>query len=279
MLGAMSMALTACSLATPLDNLGSGPATATTGAGGSGNGGAAGAAPSSSQTTGGSGGAPASYRDVVLSDMPIGYWRLGDSGNLTAVDEIGDTPGTYLGDFLQGAPGALAGDPDTAVEFAGTNGVIAFGDVFDLQSFTIELWVRPAPPLSEYRHLVSKRQMDTNGSQGYGIYDHADTGLKFEVVRDSQYSAVSTKNYLPRAWNHLVGTFDGTSVRFFVNGDEVNPASVKPLTLANIDGPFLIGAVNAAGVGAFDGTLDEVAIYDKALTLFRVVAHYQAGQR
>src|SRR5262245_42401176 len=152
LLGAIVALFAACSLSTPLDNLGSGATTtASSGAGATGGGGtsttaggSAGAVTAASTTTaGGSGGQPVTYRDVVLADGPIGYWRLGDSATTTALDEIGMTPGDYKGSYLQGALGALTGDPNTAVDFPGTDGRIEFGDAFDLQSLTLELWVKP----------------------------------------------------------------------------------------------------------------------------------------
>ena len=42
--------------------------------------------------------AAAGYRDVVMADNPIAYWRLGESaGGSTAVSETGQFPGSYVG--------------------------------------------------------------------------------------------------------------------------------------------------------------------------------------
>src|SRR4051812_23375673 len=58
------------------------------------------------------------YRNVIMSDGPVAYYRLGDTG-ATAKDETGAHPGTVIGTISHG-PGAIAGDSDGA--FVGTGG-------------------------------------------------------------------------------------------------------------------------------------------------------------
>src|SRR5438105_10324062 len=59
--------------------------------------------------------ADSSYSTVVLADMPLGYWRLGDSAPiLPAADASGNGyAGTYNGGVTVGQSGAINGDPDT----------------------------------------------------------------------------------------------------------------------------------------------------------------------
>ena len=61
-----------------------------------------------------------SYRDEVLADGPVGYWRLGESGGTTAASETGTNPGIYMNGVTLGRPGAITGDPSSA---AGLDGI------------------------------------------------------------------------------------------------------------------------------------------------------------
>jgi hypothetical protein len=77
---------------------------------------------------------------------------------------------------------------------------------------------------------------------------------------------------------HLVGTYDGSVKRFYVNGVEV--ASAATGVLANLDNPFRIGAGATEGNGNywFNGVVDEVAFYDQVLSEDRIWAHYLVAQ-
>jgi hypothetical protein len=68
------------------------------------------------------------YRAEVLADAPLLYWRLGDTVGSSAASEVaadgGVGAGTYLGTVKLGQPGAIAGDPDLAVDFAAEGRVL-----------------------------------------------------------------------------------------------------------------------------------------------------------
>ena len=73
---------------------------------------------------------------------------------------------------------------------------------------------------------------------------------------------------------HVVGTFDGSSLRLFVNG-ELAIEGASTVLLPDHDAPLRIGASD--GNEPFAGVIDEVAIYAGALSEERVLAHYVAG--
>jgi hypothetical protein len=91
----------------------------------------------------------ANYRDAILAKAPVAYWRLGESAGPIAVDETGNGhDGSYVGAPLFGQPGAIHGDPNTAVQFNGTDYVeipdsALLSQVTSDAGLTVEAWMRP----------------------------------------------------------------------------------------------------------------------------------------
>lgn len=79
------------------------------------------------------------------------------------------------------------------------------------------------------------------------------------------------------AWVHLVGTYDGTNWKLYRNGTPVatNAAAVGALPVNN--GDWAIGSTGNGWSNNFAGSVDEVAIYNRALTPSQVQAHYTAA--
>ena len=65
-------------------------------------------------------------------------------------------------------------------------------------------------------------------------------------------------------WTHLAGTYDGATVRLFVNGTQVASAAITG-AIATSTGALRIGG-NSMWGEYFQGTIDEVRIYNRALT-------------
>lgn len=79
-------------------------------------------------------------------------------------------------------------------------------------------------------------------------------------------------------WVHLVGTYDGTNWKLYRNGAQV-ASQAAPLGALAVDaGDWAIGSMGNGWANNFAGGIDEVAIYDKALTPAQVALHYMAGK-
>ena len=76
-------------------------------------------------------------------------------------------------------------------------------------------------------------------------------------------------------WTHLVGSFDGTTLRLYVNGALASTAAAQG-PLAGGSGPAFIGRLGQ-GLYPFQGSLDEVAVFPAALSAERVRSHYLGG--
>ncbi len=78
-------------------------------------------------------------------------------------------------------------------------------------------------------------------------------------------------------WIHLVGTYDGANWRLFRNGAllAISPTALGALTVDN--GDWAIGSTGNGWADPFNGLIDEVAIYNYALSTNQIQGHYNAG--
>lgn len=83
-----------------------------------------------------------------------------------------------------------------------------------------------------------------------------------------QYNTFATLALTPDDWHHLAATYDGAVLRLYVDGEEQGEGLKAQFTLNNSDKPFRFGWNGSVS----PGMLDEVMLYDRALTPEEVVA-------
>ena len=219
------------------------------------------------------------YRAAVLADKPISYLRFGEKSGVLASDETGSgNTGDVNGAVVWGVPGALGSDKDTAVRLDGKTSLIDLGGKIDFAGtapFSLEIWFNAVTVDTSYRFLVAKDQGVGPAREEWGIVIQKDNGFYFErFVANVQRSAATAAPGVGR-WVYTVATYDGTHLELFVDGAlVVQTADARP-QLSKIV-PLYIGG-GPAGAG-FDGTIDELAIYDRALPAERIKAHFDAAK-
>ena len=231
------------------------------------------------------------YFFEVIGDNPVGYWRLGESSGTTAIDVVGSNDGTYAGGFVLGQVGAIATDDDTAVDFNGStggvtdatpSGIALTGDV------TIECWIKPdaLPSLNDEWALLkyggpSETEAD-NILYSLAIRNNGGTHiLRAAHEYSSGSNQIQDVNHTTSttAWSHIVMVRDATALTltFYVNGAQVGtPQSYAFQATGGGNAELTIGTYASAQY--FDGLIDEVALYDRALSSVEVLAHYNASQ-
>lgn len=221
---------------------------------------------------------PTAYPTAVLADAPIGYFRLGETGGMVADNLIpGQPDGAYFGTVVLGVAGALPTDTNTAILLdRAMAGYVDVGDSYDfpdLAPFSLEAWVKPPSPADgDYHEIVSKWH-DPPGRAGFELFYIGGEVRFAREVDDGTLDTLAAGGLPAGVYTHVVATYDGAMMRLYFNGSPVGArASVLPLA----DNPiaFQIGIGGSAG---FTGALDEVAVYDHALTAGRVMAHYLAS--
>jgi hypothetical protein len=221
--------------------------------------------------------AGSSYRDIVVADAPIAYWRLDDPGPV-ALDQMGHVNGTYSGNCVYGVAGATD-DSDTAALFDGSNCEVSLSDMgnsleFDgTHAYSVEAWMNDDPVTVGYRVVFSKESRMMSPIDGYALVDST-AGVYFERSVGSSAPTTMKMSHPNNTYVYLVGVYDGSAFTLYIDGSAGTPfADVRSMPAYMATG--LIGAdLNG---DHFAGALDEVAIYGYALTPQQIATHYHAA--
>jgi hypothetical protein len=219
----------------------------------------------------------------VLADSPVSYWRLGEQSGTTAADSgAGGNPGTIVGGVTLGAPGALAGDPNTAMTFNG--GYVNVPNKANLDptgDLTVEAWAKPTT-LGVTQTVVHKGDGTSESGWQYRLSMTSSNHWRGTVyVGGTAYTVTDPNTESAGQWYYLAMTRSGSTLTLYVNGAAVATTTVGG-ALNSTTGLLAIGRTGSASEPSwstypFAGTIDEVAVYNHALTATRVQAHYAAA--
>ena len=181
-----------------------------------------------------------------------------------------------------------SGEVQRAFSFDGTNDYIEAPDSASLSitgAITVDAWINPDEVmLSDGRVIVSKRA----GSSTSYIFMIVAGKLRFQVNGASTFRyADSTSTISTGVFTHVAATFDPISqaIKLYINGiDDLAPIGAGSGTVSSIvdnAAPFRIGVYDIGppeGLNAFfDGLIDEVEIFNRALSNQEIAAIHHAG--
>jgi len=213
------------------------------------------------------------HRDVAVLAYPlepaavdkplIAYWTFDEDFGHRCADAAGNgwdaTPHVGTGGLAR-----TEGLFGNAMRFSGrhflrTPGKAAFGE---LDQIALSAWVLPTG-FATYNEIFRKEDGDNRvlfsfQSEGnilslglnLGGYVECDAKIRPEQLLDGQ-------------WHHCAGTFDGATMRVYLDGVEVG-AVARPGSITTGDAPGCIGSTN--GRECFQGLMDDLRIYRQALT-------------
>jgi hypothetical protein len=228
------------------------------------------------------------YSQVVLSDGPASYWKLDETAGTTATDSAGANNGTYTGGPVLNQTSGVK-DAATAVTFDGSNDYVAGTDVHDFagtSSFSAEVWFnRGTGNLTAWRRLISKeRYVSSTDKGGWSLQINASTDGAPQAVGFYRWNGASSQALVNSSiatkagtWYHVVATYDGTTMRLYVNGVLENSLATG-LSVENHTQQFALGKLSN-GSSYYNGLMDEVAVYGSALSQQQITEHYNAGRR
>ncbi len=205
-----------------------------------------------------------------------GYWSFNgqDMSGTMAYDRSGSgNNGT-----LTNSPAITEGKLGQGLSFDGTNKFVNAGDPtngsLDPANITISAWVWRNGSQSSYARIVDK--MATGGYQLYA-YSTNNTLGGYMTNGVTPSGDINSGWAIPnQQWAHVALTYDGTNMLFYGDGVLVKTQAYGS-GLANTTDTFSIGN-NGSGTGNWNGSIDEVRVYDRALSASEIKTLYSSGK-
>lgn len=225
----------------------------------------------------------ADYGAAVAPTQPVGFWRLNEISGTTAANSGSGASlnGTYnsvsLGTAGPRSP-AFAGFEanNNAPTFNGSSSYVrtTSGLLNNRGSFTIAGWIRPGSNPGNRVGLFGQNDCVEFGFISPGVLQ-CWTGSSGPFVN-------ATYSHPANTWHHVAAVGDGSTLKIYIDGAEA--ASVGGATANygssadnfNIGGGGIFDTLTANG-NYFNGQIDEVLVYHRALSATEVQSVYQAG--
>ncbi|MGZ5347505.1 MAG: LamG-like jellyroll fold domain-containing protein, partial [Solirubrobacterales bacterium] len=199
-----------------------------------------------------------------------GAWAFDEGAGTTTADASGrGNAGTLIG-----ASWTTQGRYGNALSFNGASTVrVADSASLDLTTaMTLSAWIRPTALQSGWRTIL-QREADAyflNASNSDGPLRPSGGGT---LGGNTQYLSGPTANPVD-AWTHVALSYDGATLRLFVNGSQVSSRATAG-AIQTTDNPLWIGGNSPYGE-YFQGLIDEVRVYDRALSQADIQADMNA---
>ena len=193
----------------------------------------------------------------------IGWWTLDEGYGTTVLDWSG-----------QGNHGTLEGDPEWVAGYDGDaldldgagDNVYADSVQLSTNAFSVALWFNSASALDSSSTREDFLYWQVGNGRPHLTFNRSGTGeigLWPNVGGDFDGPLTATPSWTAGTWYHITGTFDGASFKIYVNGNLENAVN-HPGTHADASGLLIGCRTNQRNY--FDGKIDDVRLYDKALT-------------
>jgi hypothetical protein len=203
------------------------------------------------------------YLTKGSSPSLVGLWHLDELSGATASDSSGNgNTGTLVND-----PQWVAGKFGNALSFSSVseNYVEVTNDTeLNPANITVEAWVNLSSFTS--RPCIVGKGTGSIGAYYLVVETSGKVRLWYTLSTGNWHYVESTITLSTNTWYHLAGTYDGTDAKVYINGVEegkkYDPGSLRMTDSNNV----FIGCGPNAGYGFSDGIIDEVRIWNTALT-------------
>ena len=184
-------------------------------------------------------------------------------------DIVADVSFYHNNGVIKGDPDWVAGKAGFALEFDGDGDTveIAHDDSLNITTAaTMAMWVNvPTAGEEEYQAGIEKGTWDDAGEYSlYPVYEGRSTVVQFAELPDDCDDMTTGRDIQDNEWHHLAGTWDGQTISLYIDG-ELEKSCECAGELGTNTKKLYIGS-RMGELRFFTGTVDEVRIYNRALT-------------
>jgi len=196
---------------------------------------------------------------MSLSPKPVAYYPLGDQDAFNGADYL--VPNSSLKDYVFDFNSASSDNID-----CGNN------SSFDITSaLTLSAWVKLSSATTN-QFYISKR----GSGNAYQISSFSNKAAGMSIwIGGSRKDLIGTTNHVQDVWYHVVGTYDGSNMRIYLNGVEENSVP-QTGAIDTTTAKLILGAYDGSGY-SFDGEISNAAIFNTALSATDVETLYNNG--
>ncbi len=234
-----------------------------------------------------------SYDGNTLALDPAGYYRLEESGAPLTAANLGSAGSAANGSSTGSITAAVSGPrpadyagmatDNKATDFSGGYLQVPWHPDLNPARFTVECWARVTGGSNTFRAAVSNRNDQNSLTYGFILYAAGDNRWQFWTgsgATGAWEPVVAPSPLILNEWTHVVGTYDGTTKRLYLNGTEVASRASTVFNRNTVQGLRIGAGANESPTAGFPfrGNLDEVAIYPRALTPAEISARWNLGK-
>jgi len=151
--------------------------------------------------------------------------------------------------------------------------------------FSVEFWLNPGTAgQNAWRPIAAKQSGNSTSRDGWAVWlgpaNDATYGNRIAFDRwlgTTHHFFSDTVQLTVGSWSHVVVTYDGSTVRFYANGT-FDTSGAETLSTNNATQPLRFAA-DGAVPDRYGGLLDDVALYNRALSATEVKLHYDSGRQ
>jgi len=200
--------------------------------------------------------------DYLVLHLPF------DEGNGTVTS---DTSNTGLQATLEGNYRWITGKFGQAVEFINAQAVVSESDPLNLPQITVIAWIKPTSIVSvdAANHWTDLNTICCKAGPGdrdtVGLFLTSGDGMLFHLrASGNQRLFVRDAGIQTGQWQHLAGTYDGTAMRVFLDGEQIAEQNATGDIQPTSHQPR-IGGRGDQNIW-FDGAIDDVKVFNRGLT-------------
>jgi hypothetical protein len=194
-------------------------------------------------------------------------------------DTVKDDSGNGNDGQIQAKAKMVAGKFGKGIELDGTTQfvLVPHNDNMDTaKAITIAAWINPAKPAAScwLYYLISKWNYHAGNGRCYCLALLDKAGITFRFSKDGTDAGETAASggvleYGKNSWQHVAGVYDGKESRAYINGEEAaKVAVVKEIFADKADGISIgAGSYGKEAAARFTGIVDDVAIYNRALSV------------
>jgi hypothetical protein len=209
------------------------------------------------------------FGSSVVTGM-VSHWLLDENSGTTAIDFVGGNNASLNG---TAAWAPTEGQVDGAVRLDGPGSYLSIGNEsnFDFtNAMTVACWIKPDTFDATWQAFVCK------GDNSWRLHRAGDTNfINFAGTGLSQLDVTGTIDVNDGQWHHIAGIYDGANLYVYVDGN-LDASVASTGQIANTGDPVFIGSNASMSNREFKGLIDDVCIFNRALTADEIASLYTA---